>query len=185
VLIIACAVAIFVGCACEIAAMVTVAGEGMAAGAVYRPVASILPCVDSPPVVPLTCHVTAVLEVLVTAAVNFVVPETGTEVLAGVTDILTSCELRSATREELTLAHPQAMIATPRNSANDSNLLKHTKVRHGMDGIPRLNKVVSFLFRGPTRLTTATGGLLRVGFGADLKINLGHQKSKARGQFLS
>src|ERR1700730_1345720 len=34
VLIIACAVAIFVGCACEIAAMVTVAGDGMAAGAV-------------------------------------------------------------------------------------------------------------------------------------------------------
>ena len=33
-LISACAVAIFVGCACEIAAMVTLAGAGTAAGAV-------------------------------------------------------------------------------------------------------------------------------------------------------
>jgi hypothetical protein len=31
--IIACAIAIFVGSACEIAAMMTVAGDGMAAGA--------------------------------------------------------------------------------------------------------------------------------------------------------
>jgi hypothetical protein len=83
----ACAVAIFVGCACEIAAMVTTAGEGTAGGAAYRPVALIVPCVESPPVVPLTCHVTAVLEVLLTEAVNFFVPETGTEVLVGVTDI--------------------------------------------------------------------------------------------------
>jgi hypothetical protein len=33
VLITACAIAIFVGCACEIAAMMTVAGDGMTAGA--------------------------------------------------------------------------------------------------------------------------------------------------------
>ena len=81
----ACAVAIFVGCTCETAVMVTADGEGMAAGAVYRPVASIVPYVGSPPVVPFTCHTTAGLEVLATEAVNFFVPETGTEVLVGVT----------------------------------------------------------------------------------------------------
>ena len=42
-LITTCAVAFFVGCACKTAAMVTVAGEGTAAGAVYRPVGSIVP----------------------------------------------------------------------------------------------------------------------------------------------
>jgi hypothetical protein len=88
-LITAWAVATFVGCACEIAAMVTAAGEGTAAGAVYRPVASIVPCVDSPPVVPFTCQVTSGSEVLATEAVNFFVPETGTEVLVGVTVTLT------------------------------------------------------------------------------------------------
>jgi hypothetical protein len=81
------AVAIFVGSACKTAAMVTADGEGMSTGAVYRPVASIVPCVGSPPVVPFTCHVTAGLEVLATATVNFFVPKTGTEVLVGVTDI--------------------------------------------------------------------------------------------------
>jgi hypothetical protein len=86
-LITACAVAIFVGSACKTAAIVTADGVGMSRGAVYRPVASIVPCVGSPPVVPFTCHVTAGLEVLATAAVNFFVPKTGTEVLVGVTDI--------------------------------------------------------------------------------------------------
>jgi len=85
----ACATAIFVGCACETAAMVTVDGDGTAGGALYKPVASIVPSVASPPVTPLTCQMTAVLEVLATEAVNFCVPETGTEVLVGVTVILT------------------------------------------------------------------------------------------------
>jgi hypothetical protein len=89
VLIAACAMAIFVGCACETAVMVTVDGEGTVSGALYKPVASIVPCVASPPVTPLTCQMTAVLEVLATEAVNFCVPETGTEVLVGVTVILT------------------------------------------------------------------------------------------------
>jgi hypothetical protein len=81
----ACAVAIIVGCTCETAAMVTADGEGMSAGAVYRPVASIVPCVGSPPVVPFTCHITVGSEALATEAVNFFVPETGTAVLVGVT----------------------------------------------------------------------------------------------------
>ena len=67
--------------------MVTADGEGMSRGAVYMPVASIVPCVGSPPVIPFTCQVTAGLEVLATATVNFFVPWTGTGVLAGVTDI--------------------------------------------------------------------------------------------------
>jgi hypothetical protein len=137
VLIIACAVAILLGCACEIAAMVTAAGEGTAAGAVYKPVASIVPCVGSPPVIPFTCHVTAVLELLATEAVNFFVPETGTEVLVGVTDIFTPWAVRSATNEELTLAHPHAMHAMATNSASDNRLLKQTKVRNAMNCIPR------------------------------------------------
>jgi hypothetical protein len=88
VLITACAVAIFVGCACKTAVMMTAAGDGTVAGAVYSPAVSMVPWVVSPPVTPLTCQITAVSEVLVTEAVNFFVPETGTEVLAGVTDIL-------------------------------------------------------------------------------------------------
>jgi hypothetical protein len=87
-LITACAVATLLGCAFEIAAIVTADGEGTVTGAVYSPVASIVPCVGSPPVVPLTCHVTVGSEALATEAVNFFVPETGTEVLVGVTDIL-------------------------------------------------------------------------------------------------
>jgi hypothetical protein len=63
--------AIFVGCACETAAMVTVDGEGTVGGALYKPVESIVPWVASPPVTPLTCQMTAVLEVLATEAVNF------------------------------------------------------------------------------------------------------------------
>jgi len=86
-LITTCAVAFFVGCACKTAEMVTVAGEGTAAGAVYRPVESIVPWVDSPPVISLTFQITAVLEAWPTEAVNFVVPETGTEVVVGVTTI--------------------------------------------------------------------------------------------------
>lgn len=71
-----CAVSITVDCACEIAAMVIAAGEGTAAGAVYVPFASMVPCVVSPPATPFTCHVTAVLGVFATAAVNFSVVET-------------------------------------------------------------------------------------------------------------
>jgi hypothetical protein len=71
--------------------------------------------------------VTAVLEVLLTEAVNFFVPETGTEVLAGVTVILIPWAVWLATNGEPTLAHPQAMKAIPRNSATDRKFLKRTK----------------------------------------------------------
>jgi len=60
----------FVPSATETAVTVTVAGEGTAEGAVKSPLALIVPCVESPPVTPFTCQVTAVLEVFVTVAVN-------------------------------------------------------------------------------------------------------------------
>jgi hypothetical protein len=68
------------------AVMVTEAAD-RAAGAVYRPVAEMVPYVALPPVMELTCQRTAVFVVPVTAAVNCVVaprrvvdaPETTTE----------------------------------------------------------------------------------------------------------
>ena len=53
-----------------IAVTVTLAGLGTAEGAVYRPEVEMVPCVESPPVTPLTCQVTAVFVVPVTVAVN-------------------------------------------------------------------------------------------------------------------
>jgi hypothetical protein len=54
--------------------MLTVFGEGSVAGGVYRPVAEIVPVAAAPPLTPFTSHVTAVLVLLVTVAVNCVVP---------------------------------------------------------------------------------------------------------------
>ena len=53
-----------------VAVMLICAGFGNFAGAVYRPVAEIVPTVASPPVVPFTFHVTAVLLAFATVAVN-------------------------------------------------------------------------------------------------------------------
>src|SRR6202162_2925142 len=129
------AVAIFVGSACKTAAIVTADGEGMSRGAVYRPVASIVPCVGSPPVVPFTCHVTVGSEVLTTEAVNFFVAETGTEALAGVTDTLTPCAVWVVANGEPTLAHPQDMKPIPRNKATNKSLRNRTRL-HVINCIP-------------------------------------------------
>jgi len=143
-LITACAVAIFVGSTCKTAAMVTTAGEGMSRGAVYRPVASIVPCVGSPPVVPFTCHVTAGLEVLATAAVNFFVPKIGTAALVGVTDIWAPWAVWvAAANGEPELAHPQDMKPIPKNTATNKRFRKRTKLRNVMNCIPRQKIVVS------------------------------------------
>src|ERR1700722_19130953 len=142
-LITACAVAIFVGSTCKTAVIVTVAGEGMSRGAVYRPVASIVPCVGSPPVVPFTCHVTVGLEVLATAAVNFFVPTTGTTALAGVTDVWAPWCVWVAANGEPELSHPQDMKPIPKNTATNNRLLKRTKLRTVMNCIPRQKIVVS------------------------------------------
>ena len=55
-----------VASACDVATTLTAAGLGRVAGAVYRPVALIVPL----PLPPVTDHVTAVLVELVTVAVN-------------------------------------------------------------------------------------------------------------------
>jgi hypothetical protein len=136
-LITTCAVAIFVGSVCKTAAMVTADGEGMSRGAVYRPVASIVPCVGSPPVAPFTCHVTTGLEVLATAAVNFFVPKTGTEVLVGVTDIWAPWAVWLAANGEPAPAHPQDMKLIPRNRTTNKIFRKRTKLRNVMNCIPR------------------------------------------------
>jgi hypothetical protein len=65
-IIVTCAVSSAVGWAWEIAVMVTVGGAGTVFGAVYIPVASMVPCAVSPPVIPFTCQVTAVSEVFAT-----------------------------------------------------------------------------------------------------------------------
>jgi len=71
--------------AAETAATVTVAGLGMELGAVYNPVALIVPTVALPPDIPFTCHVTAVFVVPVTLAMNCFVPPGLTVAEAGVT----------------------------------------------------------------------------------------------------
>jgi hypothetical protein len=129
----ACAVAIFVGSACKTAAMVTADGEGMSTGAVYRPVASIVPCVGSPPVVPFTCHITAGLGALATATLNFLVPKTGTEVLVGVTDIWALWAVWLAANGEPELAHPQDMKPIPKNTATNKIFRERTKLRTVMN----------------------------------------------------
>jgi hypothetical protein len=65
-----CAVPFRVESAEDTAVMVTVAGDGTAAGAIYMPVAEIVPTVELPPVTPLTCQVTAVFDELATVAVK-------------------------------------------------------------------------------------------------------------------
>jgi hypothetical protein len=56
--------------ASDTAVTVAVKVEETVDGAVYIPAEEIVPTVELPPVTPLTCQVTAVLDVLVTAALN-------------------------------------------------------------------------------------------------------------------
>jgi hypothetical protein len=79
------AVSDLVPSATEIAFTVTELGEGTEAGAVYSPVALIVPTVEFPPVTLFTCHVTAVFEVFATAAVNCVVRPACTLTVFGLT----------------------------------------------------------------------------------------------------
>jgi hypothetical protein len=60
--IVTVAVAFLVGSACAMAVMVIVPlGTGKILGAVYKPVVSIVPTLELPPVTPFTCHVTDLL----------------------------------------------------------------------------------------------------------------------------
>ena len=73
------------------AVTVTVAGDGIAAGAVYSPALDIVPTVEFPPATPLTCQVTAVLDpALATMALNCWVPVAASTTTApGSTDTAT------------------------------------------------------------------------------------------------
>ena len=70
VMIVTVVPATFVLSAFEVAVIVTVAGFGTTAGAVYTPPAVIVPIVALPPTIPFTFHTTDVSEVLTTVAVN-------------------------------------------------------------------------------------------------------------------
>jgi hypothetical protein len=65
------------------AVMVTDGGFGAESGAMYSPLLEIVPTELFPPVTPFTCHVTTVLAVPVTVAVNCCVPFTRTFADAG------------------------------------------------------------------------------------------------------
>ena len=94
------ALADFVVSACEIAVTVTVAGVGTAEGAAYSPAAVTVPMVEFPPTTPFTCHVTAVLLVPPTEAVNCCVPEVGTLALTGDTATVTTVAAVTVTAAE-------------------------------------------------------------------------------------
>jgi hypothetical protein len=83
---VAVAVALLVGSATEIAFIATAAGDGTAAGAVYRPAVEIVPFVALPPDTPFTCQVTPLFcESFETVAVNCCVCPVFTLAVAGVT----------------------------------------------------------------------------------------------------
>ena len=77
------ALAVLIWSAAETAVMITVALAGMADGAVYKPLLEIVPLVESPSVMPSTCHETAVLDVLETVAVNCAVFPSCKDIEAG------------------------------------------------------------------------------------------------------
>ena len=84
VVIVTVALSNFVLSAAEIAITVT-ALDGTLAGAVYSPVALIVPVVAFPPVTLFTCHVTAVFAVPETVAVNCCVRPVVTVAVLGLT----------------------------------------------------------------------------------------------------
>jgi hypothetical protein len=69
--------------ASDTAVTVAIKADETVAGAVYIPTAEIVPIVELPPVTPFTCHVTAVLDVFVTAALNVWVPPAFIDTLDG------------------------------------------------------------------------------------------------------
>lgn len=117
--IVTCADAFLLVSAWETAVTVTAAGEGTVAGAVYIPVALIVPCVESPPATPFTCHVTAVLEVFETVAVKGLVVPTWTEALVGAT--ATVMPGGGGVTFDFTSAHPHAAKPITSKAATDEN----------------------------------------------------------------
>ncbi len=113
----------FVESATEIALTVIVAGLGSTGGAVYIPPAEMVPWAASPPVTPLTCHVTAVFAALLTVAENVWVAPVCTVALAG--DTLTEMidggvwppplpELAHACKKPETMSRPTKRVSEVR-----------------------------------------------------------------------
>ena len=75
----------FVGSAWLVAVIVTVAGDGRSAGAVYTPALVIIPTTAFPPATPLTLQLTAVSAVFVTFALKFAVFPNTIELVFGLT----------------------------------------------------------------------------------------------------
>lgn len=99
--------------ACEIAFTVTTVCALMLEGAVYVPEVEILPFVEFPPVTPFTCHVTLVLLLLCTVAVNFWVLEARREALVGETETVTEAAKAGVTNSQLKvrLRHNRGSLA--------------------------------------------------------------------------
>lgn len=122
-----CATSKTAGLATATAAIVTVAGDGTAAGAVYVPFASILPCVASPPATPSTCQVTVVLAALETTAVNFCVVATLMETVGGSTETVTVCPCGFC-GFDCTVPHPQTPDTATKIAAIDEILPRRTRL---------------------------------------------------------
>src|SRR5437016_907080 len=75
--------------ACDTAVTLTVDGLGTTAGALYTTDLQTTPKLEFPPVAPLTCHVTAVLFVFCTVAVNCWLCPAWTEAKVGEMEIAT------------------------------------------------------------------------------------------------
>jgi hypothetical protein len=117
---------------------------------VYLP-SAIVPTVEFPPVMPLTCQITAGLEVLLTVTLKVAVPEVGTEVL--VTSRLTVIAAGGGGALKGELAHP---------ATNNSATVASTYVRPGalrlarfdMNLEPRFESLKILRWRGTARCFT-------------------------------
>jgi hypothetical protein len=101
-----------VGSATDTADTVTLAGAGIAAGAVYSPALDMVPTVALPPTTPLTCQVTAVFVVLETVAVKVCVLSTASVALVGVTPTTTCTTVTTAEADCAGLATDTADTVT-------------------------------------------------------------------------
>ena len=102
----------FVGSACDVAVTVTVAGFGTVVGAVYRPPLVIVPHAAPLQPAPERLHVTVVLFVPVTVAVNCCWPAVGTWALLGETATLTTTMVTVAVADFVGSAFEVAVTLT-------------------------------------------------------------------------
>ena len=97
----------------------TLAGEGTAAGAVYRPELEMVPNVELPPVIAFTSQVTAVFDVPVTVEVNCCVCPVCTEADEGEIEIAIPAEPVMVTAADAILLESAALTAAMVTVAGD------------------------------------------------------------------